>query len=590
MKISNIICGGLLLFCNVVAAQHVKVSSGTNMTMSSSINLVLKDISLTNEATLDGDAANIVVNNGGSVTLQTNSDLSLSTLEISGTGGQVYLEGGFDIDDLTVPSNHTSYLSDTSSLTVNTSITNTGDLVLESGASLILKSDVSSISDITVSRITTFNSSTGKYSMVGAMLKSNGFSVLGTNAQSWIWEYDETEAYGSDGSARFKAPSESTMTMGKGYFSAFTGDSNGEITFTGTPQWKNLTYAVTRTSNMGDANDVKGFNLVSNPFTSAIEFDRFMSTNSSVLEEESIWLWDDIASNAGGGTNDDYVTINDLGNTDSRGGRETDWDATMNSGQAFFIKASTSDNITFNQAMKTHDGNDDASYFRTESLEIEKYWIGIEAVDGSFIGTNTLVGFHPEATTGADKKFDATKYGEAFSLFTIIDESRYAIQGLPDNWTANVDSDQMIKIGYVAEEEGEFQISIQRIEYPSGTTLYLNDHELMTSIELTEKSYAFSSEAGVFYNRFSLTTSAIDFTVTETPLIEKDIQVYGTQGMINIKSGLEGELAIISIDGKNQYLEALNKGEVSIPVIQSGVYVVRLETMYGITSYKVLVD
>ncbi len=572
------------LLTSVGFGQHVKIEEGTDMTMSGDIHLVLKDMSLTNEATITASDANIVINTGAAIDLSTTTEIILNSLTVAGAGGTQRLQGSFDINDVSISSNHVTTIGDTSSLTINTSITNPGDLVVESGGSLILRSAVNSLSAITVYRTTTFNSSTGKYSVVGSPLKLNGFAVLGTNAQPWIFEYDETEPYDTDGSARFKSPSESTMTLGKGYFSAFTGDANGEVVFYGVPQYKNLTYAVSRTDHVGDASDVEGFNLVANPFTSPIEFDKLMNANSSLLEEETIWIWDDIASNAEGGTNDDYITINTMGNTDSRGGRLTDWDGTINVAQGFFVKTGSSGNLSFNQAMKTHDGNDDASYFRPEELEIEKYWIGITSETG-LEGTNALIGFHPEATEGVDKRFDASRFGDALSLFSVIDDKRYAIQGLPSKWLEN---SGQIRLGCQIEEAGTYSIRLQRSENAGELPLYLTDHETGETVSMIEESYTFSIEAGIYYDRFSLSASPEgNQVILGAESLHKDLIVYGYDNVIYLKTQQPGAIEVRTLDGKVVAKETYLTGGIELNVASGGIYVVVIETVEGKSSFKV---
>jgi len=590
MKTKQLILLTLLLVGGQLFAQEVVVKSGS-IVMSGSVNLVLDDMSLTNEATVDGSDGVLVLQPFSAKRLvTTSSDITLDGLTLSGAGGTARLEGGLDVNDLTINANHILEVSETSGFTLNTSLTSSGDLTVASGGSLIIKPAVPSVGNVTLSRTTTFDKNTGKYSVVGSPVESSSFYSLGTNAQSWIFEYAESTAYGTNGVDRFQSPTESIMTPGKGYFSAYTGDENGSITFYGVPNYKNLQYAVTRTDNASDPSEVEGFNLLSNPFTSPVSFSQFVTTNTSVLEEETIWIWDDIASDAGGGdATQDYITVSNLGNTDSRGGRLSDWDGTINVAQGFFVKAASNGNITFNHAMKTHDGNDDASFFRTMNEEVERYWISIADESGT-LGSNTLIGFKSDATNDFDKQYDASKFGTSFSVYSLLEDRKLAIQALSESWVDGAD-DQVIPLGYYAPSKGGFTMSLQRSSYPSGIPLYLNDHLNGTSVNITEEAYSFQSQAGSYNDRFSLSLAPLRAeSILGLKSHQLDIHAYGVAGAVKVKSQQTGELALWTLEGKRVAEQSMSIGEMEIKVPAKGLYLLTVQTREGNATYKIMVE
>ncbi|MEQ9305400.1 MAG: choice-of-anchor D domain-containing protein, partial [Marinoscillum sp.] len=150
---------------------------------------------------------------------------------------QPVIESDIEIATLVIQNDATLKIN-TNSLVVNGNLTNNGSLIVNSGASLITFGSVSG-TDYQIERITTFNKSTGRYSVVGAPVSSAPFDVLGTRAI--VYGYDETVAYEpgvSDGGNRFKKPNQlaqSTLQVGQGYFSARTGDVDGKVIFVGTP-------------------------------------------------------------------------------------------------------------------------------------------------------------------------------------------------------------------------------------------------------------------------------------------------------------------------------------------------------------------
>ncbi|MFY0602120.1 MAG: T9SS type A sorting domain-containing protein [Cyclobacteriaceae bacterium] len=584
----------ILLFLSALplAAQQMVIKSGANLVISSGTHLVMQDISLNNEGAVDAEGSTLSFPTSTQLDLITDSEISASALVLDGAGGFVEVNGSVVVENLEITSNNNLTLIDESTLDVDVDYNVNGNLTLESGASLIIKPVADVLGDVTVYRNTTFDSNTGKYSIVGTPVLNTGFFSLGSEAQDWIFGYDETQEFSTDGLDRFVSPSGSLMQEGKGYFSAFTGDENGTIIFSGEPNPTNLMVAVTKTDHPTGEDDYEGFNLVSNPYTSPISFSQFANTNSSALAEETIWIWDDFASDAGGGDGSaDYITINALGNTDSRGGRLADWDGTINVAQGFFVKANASGNVSFNHMMKTHDGNDDASFYRKQEEEIEKYWISIEGENGD-IGGNTLIGFHPEATDGFDSKFDASKFNSSFSVYSLIEGQKFAIQGLSESWISQVHEDKQIPLGYEVLEEGQHSIGIQRSEYSSEVPLYLNDLENGTYFDLMqEDSYSFSTSVGAFDSRFVLSLAPLSFDeITSVDDIRDFIKVYGVDQSIRLDATQAGKLAIVSIDGKVLNQQVFSKGKTILKVPAIGVYLVTVTTDAGIFTEKVIVN
>ena len=152
-------------------------------------------------------------------------------------------------------------------------------------------------------------------------------------------------------------------------------------------------------------------------------------------------------------------------------------------------------------------------------------------------------------------------------------------------------SESVSQIGYHAVEAGDYTISIDRTENASATVLYLNDYENELSIDLLSKEYTFSTEAGTYFNRFSVSTSPEDFsTITSVNEIHKDLNIYGTLGGIKLTSDLSGDLRIFQLDGKNEFEGNFETGETTFDISRPGLYIISLETSEGVSTYKVIVD
>jgi len=569
--------------------EAIVIESAAYLTFSGEVKVVLDDISLVNEGNLDVSEGEIVVSSASSNYLSTYESIHINSLVTQDNSIDFGLEGAFEAGYLEVGSGDNVTISDTSSLKLlsSSTVNAPGEITVESGAAFWVNRNVTAteLSNVTVERIGPHNSTTGKYSAFGSPVNDSPFSVLGTNAQSWIYEHNED-------SKDFTTPGESSMTDGKGYFVAFPGDSDGKITFNGSINYENFEYAITRTNSSGTPSE-RGFNLIANPFTCPVDFVDFVTDadNESLLEEATIWLWDDFASNDGGGTSDDYIAVNYLSTSSStsvdisRNGGGSDWDGTINVAQGFFVKAKNSGKIEFKQTMKTIEGNDDDSFYR--SSPTSKYWLGIS--NGDIEGASTLIGFVQDASYEKDFLYDATKFGNGFSVYSLIDESRLAIQGLPTEWLSNYEEGYHIPLGFNVEEMGTYTISLAAEENNEVDALYLNDHVNLSSVNILAEGYSFSTEAGSINDRFTLSIEPlIAHEVLSEANTRHNIIVYGGDTSIKLNTGFEGIVKVSTMSGKLMYQGAFNAGESEIST-PSGLYIVSVEHSEGISTYKVKV-
>ena len=573
-------CLYTILFCASLGLfaqdETVLIESSANVVFSGDVKLVLDNISLTNEGNLDVTDGEILVSSSTSNFLSTTQSLHLNSLVTGDNNVSLSGEGAFEVSTLTIGGSDHLTFSDTSSLKLTGTVDANGEIIMESGAALWIERTITetALSNVTIERIGPHSSSTGKYSVYGSPVSNAPFSVFGTNAQSWIYEHKES-------TNDFSSPDETTMQRSQGYFVAFPGDSDGKVTFNGTPYYKNRNFSATRTEVGND--DQEGFNLVANLYTCPIDFETFIEAQT-VLEESTIWIWDDYASNTGGSTTDDYLTINYLGSSvTSRNDGLDHWDGTINVAQGFFVKVKNGGgNISFNESMKTLEGNDDASFYRSEPAT--KYWLSIE--DESQKTSSTLLGFVSDATAGRDIKYDASRFGNGFSLYSVLDDRKLAIQGLPTEW---LEEGNAISLGYNAPETGSLSISLTHMESSDIDALYLNDHLIQESVNILAENYAFTTAAGSINDRFSISLAPYQNEVLSTFDHTLNIVVYGIENSLVLNSQFTGDFQVFTLNGKLVYEDHLNIGrtDVSLPY---GLYIVAVKDKDQVSTYKVKVN
>jgi len=316
--------------------------------------------------------------------------------------------------------------------------------------------------------------------------------------------------------------------------------NNGVITV---PVTRNETAPV----ELGDIN----WNLIGNPYPSAIDVDLFFSennydaaTNPDGTLTGAVYLWsqNSIPDDANNGnenmnfTSTDYAIINRVGETpadEEEGGDSVLPNRFIPSGQGFFIaypdpgaRPSATGDVIFNNSMRVTGNND--QFFRSSGNDENKLALKITSEDGIF--NQMLVGYVEGATNLNDGMYyDAPRNlaaGAAAIIYSIIEDSsrKFAIQGRDPN-SLNISEVIPIGIKNTIEGEKEFTLAIAQLEgdFMTNHNIYLKDNLLNVNHNLSDSAYTFTSEAGEFNSRFEIffsNTLAVDeFSLDSDELI-----------------------------------------------------------------------
>ena len=321
---------------------------------------------------------------------------------------------------------------------------------------------------------------------------------------------------------------------GVGYDYTFEGPfNNGVISV---PVYRN-------NSELADNN----WNFIGNPYPSAVDITPFFNLNSTaanpatgaILGDIHFWSHDtDADANNNGNevlnfTRADYATINSTGATS--GNASNPPDPFIPSGQGFFVAMSDAANpisttgdiseseVIFNNAMRVTGNN---SQFFRNNTEHNKLWLNLTSDNG--VTSQILVGYVP----GATSQFDGNTYdsprnmatGVFASIYSLIPnvEKDFVIQGkavtdLTINEKINVGFNSSIDVPTI------YTISIQQVEgnFMSSQPIFIKDNLLNTIHNLKESDYSFTSEPGVFNDRFEILFTA-DVLSTDDVTIDKN--------------------------------------------------------------------
>lgn len=357
------------------------------------------------------------------------------------------------------------------------------------------------------------------------------------------------------------------MVKGKGYIARASNNSTTAValsaTFTGKPNNGQFTLPISRGNYNGADYDADltnptnalttkyddNWNLVGNPYPSAIDAEEFLVLNQSVIEG-SIWVWkhglNPTSSTSPFYNNyqynynptSDYIKYNGLGSTepDTFAGK-------IASGQGFMVNmlhaAATPNTLTFTNNLRADASimsYDNTDFFRANWMQNQKHRIWLDIVNTNTGSKDrTLVGYATNATNGRDQLYDCiSKITGDLSVYSMIQDEPFSIQGkgLPFN------SNDRIPLGVNVNTNGTYQLALYKTDglFAGQQEIYLEDKVTGHFHDLKASPFTFTLPQGVYNNRFVLrfnipgsSLSNTDFTTSQTVITTVKNQVITAQ-------------------------------------------------------------
>ncbi|MFY0602099.1 MAG: Ig-like domain-containing protein [Cyclobacteriaceae bacterium] len=470
--------------------------------------------------------------------------------------------GLLNVRNLTINSGATLNVDTEESLYIVEDLTNNGELIIGSGATLLVfESGTITGNDVKVQRNTRY--ADGRYSFVGSPVEQNA-NTTASDLGSFVYTYDESQSATTEDLTRWVAAGASDqLVSGKGYTQA----NQQLIEFVGVPNTGTVNYAGSY------IND--GWNLISNPYTASIEVSDFLGANNTT---GAIYIWDDNGSNTGRGSNSDYIVANGTmaTNTTPAGG-QTRYNGYMGVAQGFFVKLMDNSNttITFNEGMRAGNNNEDEHFFRKASKTPSHVRINLTADDGLF--KQAILAWMPDINDSeVDRRFDAAVFSRTadYAVYTLKADQPLAIQGV------TYDKEE-IPLGFNAKEAGTYQIEIDQSSF-EGSMLYLIDKQTEETVDLTQGSYSFYAEAGQFTDRFVLSTVS---SILSTEVASSNIYAANKILHIELSGSQSAQYELFNLSGK-KVATILTSGQTKVDLghLPNGIYLVS----DGIESKKIV--
>lgn len=432
---------------------------------------------------------------------------------------------GFKCYTLALGSNNVTLTGGT--LEVVENITGTGKIILDENDGLVQHISTATKPQIELTRTTRSGMRKFDYVYWGSPVTENVLTQLDANAIA----VGETTPNAFD--LKYKYVSGDTSSAGgwkfldatvpgKGFImriaeqAPFTGTGTGSIDlkFTGTANNGDVQVAVDKVA--GNDTSARNNNLLANPYPSAIDAEKFLIENNSLVDGV-IYLWRANTPNNTGTAQyavADYIAYTKAGAQAYSGITTTGFDGHIASGQGFKVRALTNGTAKFTNCMRVIDNNSQflrTNAFATSSSEValDRFRISLQTDNG--IANQILVAYLPETTLAYDYMYDARMLTTAgTNIYSILDNDtqKLAINARPDF----TNTDEVI-LGFSKEASVTNPMLINIVDHEgifanNQTPIYLHDTQLNVYHNFANGGYSFTTTAQEDNNRFKIVYQA----------------------------------------------------------------------------------
>jgi hypothetical protein len=471
------------------------------------------------------------------------------------------------------------------------SVDSGGSFILENTSSLIQIDNVANTGNISMKR--DINIRKTDYVYWSSPVANFSLGSVSPATTGFKYKWTPTIPTNTNGFGNWSATSE-TMVLGKGYIvrgpDNYTSTlQNFTATFTGVPNNGNLTSPISRGTYDGAdystgvsttlaTKDDDNWNLLGNPYPSALNADSFLATNTNIAGFIKLWTHGTLPSAATANpfyqefnqnySVTDYVTYNYLGASTPY------FDGNIASGQGFYVLmnhlgTAQNENVIFNNAMRSNTYRNDL-FYRTDENSVsgqEKSRIWIDLISPSNIASRTLIGYDLEATNSIDRLYDAMALGVKtnFEVYSLCNNERLSIQG------RTFDQSDIVPIGLKTEQAGIYTFAINTVDgifSDANQSIYLEDLNLGIIHDLRSTPYSFTvNTTGTIDNRFNLRYTSNDVLNNQTfSSSENAVKIYPSGNLLQFDSSINNIKEIVIYDVLGKILFNKNYTEKSITV------------------------
>lgn len=382
----------------------------------------------------------------------------------------------------------------------------------------------------------------------------------------WVYQLNTTTAP----SWSTVHPSENFVTA-RGYLYSVQ-QSNPTFNFQGTLNNGTVSYATTA-DNTTDVN-LKGFNLIGNPYPSAIDWKAISGWTRDNLVASGggydMWIWNPTANN--------YGVFNSNGSTGTN--NVTQYIPSM---QGFFVRAESNANLTMTNNIRLHSVS--SYWMKTKTKKsIKNLKVKIESKSGLGFDEVLFQFGHSENKPGATKLFSSVK--SALSVFT-----QSGLDNLSVKYLTDTNQNASVPISFVSGANGDYKLTVDlndsNFEY-----LTLEDKKTKTLHDLlTFSEYSFNSSVNDPSDRFTIHFMSKELVLNEN-ILEVPIYYNGKNIIIDLSTkNSNTQVEVFNLIGKKIISKNLDRKRVHYLTsgLKKQLYIVTLRNKNKSIRKKIIV-
>lgn len=544
---------------------------------------------------------------------------NISAVIPSGLSNYPEVGGDYKVSQLIVESGAEIMVKNSGTLTVQCPITNSGIITIENNGALIQRGSADNNTGSGTYKIerdgkaanNAFNAWSSPVPGLpvhdnGVFSDANPCDIFVFDASKQNWSHDFAPNYSTTcngNSVTFTSNflisgADGILSTARGYF--VPGASGITRTFEGSSVHNgDISKPLESGTNPGTPNinwTQDNWNLIGNPYPSAIDISSFLTENASGLTTASVYIWDD----GGSGNYDsaDFIAHNLIGATSTGGGSNSITNGNIASAQGFFVQGTGA--VNFTNAMRASGNDEFRSGNNLGQNRFPKVWL---SVDNSSHYNEILVALHPEATTGFDKLYDAPKYYGQQNLNISANLPTGEEMVISAEAPLGLNEERIMPLTLQTANNNETKFKINRSELiPENVHIFLIDSLNDSQTELTNGGVYTPQldSAGKYTNRFYLLfknnmiaadddfsdSGNNDVTGVDENYTRETVKVWSRQNdvVIETKGVTLKSASLIDASGRlitTQRAEKQNRMLLNTSGLSSGIYMVRTVDQNG---------
>jgi hypothetical protein len=379
-----------------------------------------------------------------------------------------------------------------------------------------------------------------------ANVMANNQSSIFTSGNLWAFN-PYNNGYASWGD-NYTSSTTTNIISGKGYRVSTPPGNSQAVKFTGEVQTGTVNVTLRRIQTR--------WNVVGNPYATYIDLAAFIQANTAVLDEGYV-----LVLGYNGVNNTDGWAYYNLATALAN-------NVTIAPGQGFYLAAKTDNvTVTFTPSMRTVNGADDFLQDGARSAMSDMYKLRLNVNNSNKTRHAEFYFFNrDDVSNNFDLGYDALikNDGDNFNLYSALlanSLDKLAIQTMS---TDNLDTTIIIPIGVEAQSGQQLTFSIDNVEIPSETIVWLEDREngVWTELNSTSTYVINTTEVLTGIGRFYIHFENED-TLTINEVNANEIEIKAIMGsktiIVNGNLNTNSILELYDINGRKVLTQVLDR-------------------------------